>query len=186
VADLEFCWAIDPLDGTTNFAHTHLNFCVSLGLMHYGQPVLGVVLAPARREIFVGGQGLAATCNDRPIHVSRVPDLAHALIATGFPYNRRERLEQILRWLGRALQRAHCVRRGGSAALDLCELAAGRLDAFYEPGLQPWDLCAGHAILEAAGGRLSAFDGSPHNVFAGLTLASNGLVHAELVELVAD
>jgi myo-inositol-1(or 4)-monophosphatase len=184
VTDLPFCWAIDPLDGTTNFAHTHLNFCTSIGLMHHGRPVLGVVLAPARREVFVGGHGLPATCNERPIRVSQVPDIAHALLGTGFPYDRRERMPQILHWLGRALQRAHCVRRGGSAALDLCEVAAGRLDGFYEPGLQPWDICAGSAIVEAAGGKLSDFDGRPLDLFAGRTLASNGNIHADMVELV--
>jgi myo-inositol-1(or 4)-monophosphatase len=186
VASLPYCWAIDPLDGTTNFAHTHLNFCVSIGLMRHGVPVLGVVLAPARREIFVGGEGLPATCNDRPIHVSQVPDLAHALVATGFPYDRRERLPQLLGWLGRALERAHCVRRGGSAALDLCEVAAGRLDAFYEPGLQPWDLCAGQAIVQAAGGKVTGFEGQTHDLFAGRTLASNGRLHGELMDLVAE
>ncbi len=110
--------------------------------------------------------------------------MAKALVATGFPYDRRERLPQILAWLGRALERAHCVRRGGSAALDLCEVAAGRLDAYYEPGLAPWDLVGGCAIVAAAGGELSDFDGAQHDVFAGRTLASNGHVHAELIDLV--
>ncbi len=185
VPTLRWCWVVDPLDGTTNFAHTHLNFCVSIGLLHYGRPVLGVVLAPARREIFVGGVGLPATCNGQPIHVSRVATMSKALVATGFPYDRRARLPQILAWLGRALERAHCVRRGGSAALDLCEVAAGRLDAYYEPGLAPWDLVGGCAIVVAAGGELSDFDGAQHDVFAGQTLASNGQVHAELIDLVS-
>ena len=184
VASLPWCWVIDPLDGTTNFAHSHLNFCVAIGLLHFGAPTLGVVLAPARREIFVGGVGVPATCNGQPIAVSRVASLAKSLVATGFPYDRRQRLPQLLAWLGRALERAHCVRRGGAAALDLCELAAGRLDAFYEPGLAPWDLVGACAILHAAGGQTSDFDGAPHDVFAGRTLASNGLVHGELVDLV--
>lgn len=179
-----WCWVVDPLDGTTNFAHSHLNFCVSIGLLHHGIPVLGVVLAPARREIFVGGPGMPATCNGRPIAVSQVQTMSRALVATGFPYDRRQRLPQLLAWLGRALERAHCVRRGGSAALDLCEIAAGRLDAYYEPGLAPWDLAAGCAIVEAAGGRVSGFGGDPHDLFAGRTLASNGHVHAELIDLV--
>ncbi len=184
VARLPWCWIVDPLDGTTNFAHSHLNFCVSIGLLHFGVPVLGVVLAPARREIFVGGVHVPATCNGLPIAVSRVTTLSRALVATGFPYDRRQRLPQLLAWLGRALERAHCVRRGGAAALDLCELAAGRLDAFYEPGLAPWDLVGGCAIITAAGGQLSDFDGTPHHVFAGRTLASNGVIHGELVDLV--
>lgn len=184
VAQVPWCWVVDPLDGTTNFAHTHLNFCVSIGLLHHGEPVLGVVLAPARREIFVGGRDLPATCNGKPIHTSAVPVMGRALVGTGFPYDRRTRLPQLLTWLGRALERAHCVRRGGSAALDLCEVAAGRLDAFYEPGLAPWDLAAGCAILHAAGGLVADFDGSAHDLFAGRTLASNRHLMRELVDLV--
>ena len=184
VPQLPWCWVVDPLDGTTNFAHTHPNFNVSIGLLHFGKPVLGVVLAPARRELFVGGEGVPATCNGQPIHVSRVTGMDKALVATGFPYDRRERLPQILAWLGRALERAHCVRRGGAAALDLCDVAAGRLDAYYEPGLQPWDVAGGAAILRAAGGQLSDFDGTPVDLFACRTLASNGLIHGELVDLI--
>lgn len=181
VADAPWCWVVDPLDGTTNFAHSHLNFCISIGLLAYGVPVLGVVLAPARREIYVGGQGIAATCNGKPIAISSVAHLERALLATGFPYDRRERLPQILQWLGRALQTCHCVRRGGSAALDLCELAAGRLDGFYEPGLRPWDLCAGQAIVQAAGGQLSDFEGRAHDLFGGYTVASNRKIHDQLI-----
>ena len=184
VATVPWCWVVDPLDGTTNFAHTNPQFNVSIGLLRFGQPVLGVVLAPARRELFVGGVGVPATCNAHPIRVSRVNTLSKSLVATGFPYDRRTRLPQLLGWLGRALERAHCVRRPGAAALDLCELAAGRLDAFYEPGLQPWDVAGGAAILQAAGGTLSGFDGGPVDLFSGWTLASNGTVHAELVDLV--
>jgi myo-inositol-1(or 4)-monophosphatase len=184
VAAIPFAWAVDPLDGTTNFAHTHRNFCVSIGLLQHGRPVLGVVLAPARRELFVGGEGLTATCNGQPIRVSAVATLAKALLATGFPYDRRERLPQLLTWLSRALKRSHDIRRGGSAALDLCEVACGRLDGFFEVGLQPWDLAAGQAIVTAAGGMVTAFDGSAHDLFAANTLASNGQIHAELVSLV--
>lgn len=185
VAELPWCWVVDPLDGTTNFAHGHLNFCVSIGLLRAGRPVLGVVLAPARRELFVGGEGVPATCNGQAIAVSRIDAIARSLLATGFPYDRRERLPQLLAWLGRALARAHCVRRGGSAALDLCEIAAGRLDAYWEPGLAPWDLAAGCAIVAAAGGAVSDFDGAEHDLFAGRTLASNGRVHSELIDLVS-
>lgn len=184
VLHLPWCWVVDPLDGTTNFAHGQLQFAVSIGLLHHGRPWLGVVLAPARREIFVGGVGVAATLNGQPLHVSQVDRLERALLATGFPYDRRQRLPQLLGWLGRALQHAHCVRRAGSAAMDLCDVAAGRLDGFYEPGLQPWDTCAGHAILEAAGGRLSDFAGSDHDLFAGATVASNRLIHDQLLDVI--
>ena len=183
IAEVPFCWAIDPLDGTTNFAHGYLNFAVSIGLMHHGEPVLGVVLAPARREVFVGGFGIRASCNNRAVRVSEVDDLSKALLATGFPYDRRERIEELMGWLGRAISRAHGVRRAGAAAIDLCEVAAGRLDGFYEVGLSPWDLCAGHAIIEAAGGTITGWQGQQHDLFAGRTLASNGQVHAALVEL---
>ena len=184
VAALPFCWVVDPLDGTTNFAHGHPQFAVSIGLLHHGEPVLGVVLAPARREIFVGGLGVRATCNGRLIQVSEVDSMAQSLLATGFPYDRRERLPQLLDWLGRALMAAHGVRRGGSAALDLCELAAGRLDGYYEVGLAPWDVCAGQAIVVAAGGLVSNFGGGAHDLFGRQLLASNGLVHKELRRLV--
>ena len=185
VAALPFCWLVDPLDGTTNFAHGYPQFAVSMGLLHYGQPVLGVVLAPARREIFVGGLGVRATCNGRMIRVSKVDALASALLATGFPYDRRERLPQLLHWLGGALMAAHGVRRAGSAALDLCELAAGRLDGYYEVGLAPWDVCAGQAIVAAAGGMVSDFGGGEHDLFGRQVLVSNGLLHLELQRLVA-
>ncbi len=184
VAALPFCWAVDPLDGTTNYTHGYLNFAVSLGLLHYGRPVLGVVQAPARREMFVGGSGLRATCNGQQIRTSSTEQLARSLLATGFPYDRRERLDQLLKWLGRGLMHAHGVRRAGSAAIDLCEVAAGRLDGFWEVGLAPWDLCAGHAIIEAAGGQVTGFDGEEHNIFASNTVASNGHIHEPLRQMV--
>ncbi len=172
-----WCWVVDPLDGTTNFSHSHPQFAVSVGLLHFGRPVLGVVLAPARREIFVGGVGVPATCNGRPIAVSAETSLSRSLLASGFPYDRRSRVDALLRRVGRALMLAHGFRRGGSAALDLVELAAGRIDAFWEESLAPWDLAAGHAIVEAAGGRITSLDGEEHDLFAGSTLASNGQVH---------
>ncbi|MSP92317.1 MAG: inositol monophosphatase [Myxococcales bacterium] len=185
VHSLPWCWVVDPLDGTTNFAHGQLAFAVSIGLLHFGQPVLGVVHAPARREVFVGGVGIPPTCNGRPIRVSDVADLGNALIATGFPYDRRQRLDELTLWFRRVLERARDLRRAGAASIDLCEVAAGRLDAFYEVGLQPWDTAAGQAIVEAAGGRLTGFDGGPHDVFGQRTLASNGRLHGAVVELVA-
>lgn len=186
VPALPFCWAIDPLDGTTNYAHGHLNFAASIGLLHHGRPVLGVVLAPARREVFVGGLGIRATCNGRPLSVSRVETLSASLLATGFPYDRRTRIAQLQEWVGRALMQAHGLRRGGSAAIDLCEVAAGRLDGFFEINLAPWDITAGHAIVEAAGGRVTDFGGGRHDVFGRQTLASNGRVHAALAEMVVS
>ncbi len=176
----EFAWCVDPLDGTTNFVHGYPAFCVSIGLLHHGLPALGVVHAPARKETFIGGLGVPATLNVHPIHVSRTAALERSLVATGFPYNRRQRLDFLLPRLGRVLSHAHGVRRAGSAALDLCDVACGRLDAFYESSLSPWDLAAGHAIVSAAGGNMSNEAGGPHDVFAGETVASNGLVHDAL------
>ncbi len=183
VHDLPWTWAIDPLDGTTNFAHGYPAWCVSVGLLYHGQPVLGVVANPPRNEVVVGGVGIAPTCNGQPIAVSQVATLSRALVVTGFPYDRRQRLPQLLGGLGAVLTTSHCVRRSGSAATDLCDLALGRSDGFYEIGLKPWDLAAGHAIVRAAGGQLSNLDGAAHDVFAANTVASNGRVHGELVAL---
>lgn len=182
---IPWCWAVDPLDGTTNYTHGQLNFAVSIGLLHYGQPVLGVVAAPARREVFVGGRGIRATCNGVPIAVSSCDRIDTALLGTGFGYDRRTRVDELLKRLRRALMISHGVRRAGAAAIDLCELAAGRLDGFWEEGLHPWDLAAGVAIINAAGGSVTAFDGRAHDLFAGLTVASNSRIHAAMLQLVA-
>jgi len=181
-----WCWVVDPLDGTTNFSHSHPQFAVSIGLLHYGQPVLGVVLAPAREELFVGGVGIPATCNGKPITVSAVPSLSRSLLASGFPYDRRTRIDALLTRVGRALLLAHGFRRGGSAAMDLVEVAAGRLDGFWEESLAPWDVAAGHAIIEAAGGRITSLTGDKHDLFAGSTLASNGRFHDEIRQQVVE
>ena len=174
-------WVVDPLDGTTNFSHSHPQFAVSIGLLHFGSPHLGVVLAPARREIYVGGVGLPATLNGEAIHVSRTETLSRSLLASGFPYDRRDKADALLERVKRAMMRAHGFRRAGSAALDLVELAAGRTDGFWEEGLAPWDLAAGVAILQAAGGAVTCLRGEPHSLFAGSTAASNGEIHLELL-----
>lgn len=183
VAEHPWVWAVDPLDGTTNFAHSHLQFAVSIGVLRFGEPVLGVVLAPARKEVFVGGAGLRPTCNGRQIAVSTQCSLDKSLLATGFPYDRRERLDEVLAPLRQALLKSHGVRRAGCAAMDLCELAAGRLDGFWEVGLHPWDVVAGVAIVQAAGGVVTAVDGGQHDAFAANTAASNGQIHAALLEM---
>jgi myo-inositol-1(or 4)-monophosphatase len=185
VTDLAWCWVVDPLDGTTNFAHGQLTFSVSIGLLHFGKPVIGVVHAPARRETFVGGDGIPATCNGQQISVSIESDLRCCLVATGFPYDRAQRLDEITVWFRRVLERCQDLRRAGAASLDLCEVAAGRLDGFYEVGLRPWDTAAGQAIVEAAGGVVTDFDGGRHDLFSGRTLASNGRIHQELQAIVA-
>ena len=179
-----YAWCVDPLDGTTNFVHAYPTFAVSIGLLHYGVPVLGVVHAPALRETYSGGVGIPAVCGRDPIRVSTVPTLSRALLATGFPYDRRERVRELLAVVERALLGAHDLRRAGSAALDLCAVAAGRIDGFFEEGLSPWDVVAGQAIVEAAGGRVTDYAGQAHDPYAGHILASNGLLHGELAQLV--
>ncbi len=179
-----FAWCVDPLDGTTNFVHGYPSWAVSIGLLAHGRPVLGVVFAPARKELFVGGIDHPSTLGGNPIRVSRAPSLDRALVATGFPPNRRERVDVLLPVVRRVLLECHGIRRAGAAALDLCDVAAGRLDAYYEWGLAPWDVVAGQAIVESAGGRVSATDGGAHDPFAGSILASNGVLHADAVRLV--
>lgn len=180
-----YAWAVDPLDGTTNFVHGYPAFCVSIGLLARGRPVLGVVYSPYRDELFTGSVEDPARRNGAPISVSRPARLSEALVGTGFVFMEDERLDRVLRILREVLRQSHGVRRAGSAALDLCDLAAGRLDAFYETGLAPWDVVAGQAIVEAAGGRVSAFDGGAHDVYGQNILASNGPLHQSMLELLA-
>lgn len=179
-----FAWCVDPLDGTTNFVHAYPTFAVSIGLLHHGRPVLGVVHAPALGETYAGGRGIPTTRNGLPIRVSAVRELSRSLLATGFPYDRRERLDALLAIVKRAIMSAHDLRRAGSAALDLCTVAAGRLDGFFEQGLAPWDVVAGQAIVEAAGGLVTGYDGAPHDPYAGHLLATNGSIHAQLQAMV--
>jgi len=181
-----WAWCVDPLDGTTNFVHGYPSFCVSIGLLHRGHPVGGVVHAPARNETFHGGQGLVITLEGAQIQVSKTASLQASLIATGFPHDRIERLDHLLPVLRRVLETAHGIRRAGSAALDLCDVACGRLDAYYEWGLNPWDLAAGQALVEAAGGRVSDDRGGPHGLFEGAIIASNGIIHDPLVDLLGS
>jgi myo-inositol-1(or 4)-monophosphatase len=181
VADQAFCWVVDPLDGTTNFAHGRLDFAVSIGLLHYGQPCLGVVLAPMRRELFCGGWHLPATRNGKRIGVPSCQTLPDALIATGFPYDKQNRVPQLLAWLGTLLPQVRCVRRNGSAALDLCDLAAGQLDAYYEAGLQPWDSAGGQAIAVAAGAVMTDLAGRPHHPFSRACVVAGPALHPALL-----
>lgn len=181
-----WAWVIDPLDGTTNFAHGYLQFAVSIGLLRWGRPFAGVVLAPARRELYLGGVGLPATCNGQPIAVRGGVGLADALLATGFPYDRRARIDLLLARLRAALLVCHGIRRGGSAALDLCEVAAGRLDGYWEDGLHAWDVAAGQAIVAAAGGVVMDFGGAPADPFVGEVVAGGDGAIAPLCALLRD
>jgi myo-inositol-1(or 4)-monophosphatase len=178
-------WIIDPLDGTTNFAHGLAFFCVSIALEVDGRIELGVVYDPMAEELFTAERGAGARLNGQPIRVSACDDLVDAMLCTGFPYGIREEQGSQVEVFGAFLGRARAVRRLGSAALDLCYVAAGRLDGFWEIRLQPWDIAAGSLIVEEAGGRLSAYDGTPIDLFKGQTVASNGRLHDRICAVIA-
>ena len=177
----DYLWYIDPLDGTTNFAHGFPVFCVSLALQHQGKRVAGVVFDPTRDELFSAELGRGAYLNHNRIEVSKVANLAECLVGTGFPSHKRHKNPNIFFYHQITLH-SHGVRRAGSAALDLCSVAAGRLDGFWEFNLNPWDTAAGVLIAEEAGARVSTFNGSPFQIDSRETLASNGLVHDALLK----
>jgi myo-inositol-1(or 4)-monophosphatase len=178
-----YVWYLDPLDGTTNFAHAYPHFAVSLALGMGTAMELAIVHDPIRDETFVAKRGRGATLNDEPIAVSSVPALDDALLATGFPYDRREHLDLYLGFFADFVRRAQGVRRNGSAALDLCYVGCGRLDGFWEWKLRPWDTAAGMLVAAEAGGVVSDFRGAPFDLFGSQTLASNGRLHASMVRV---
>jgi myo-inositol-1(or 4)-monophosphatase len=174
-------WIIDPLDGTTNFAHSYPQFAVSIALEQEGEVVLGVVYDPMREEGFSAVKGEGALLNSEPISVSKVSELDKALLATGFPYDHRENVDFYLDFFRAFMKRSQGIRRAGAAALDLCYLACGRLDGFWELKLHPWDTAAGSLIVREAGGTVTDFSGNPFSLSGKETLASNGLIHAEML-----
>jgi myo-inositol-1(or 4)-monophosphatase len=180
-----YTWYVDPLDGTTNFAHGYPQFAVSIALARGDDLVLGLVHDPMRAETFTAVRGEGARLNGAPIAVSDTGELGRALLATGFPPDRRERAAFYLAFVRVVLERGQCVRRAGSAALDLCYVACGRLDGFWESKLHPWDIAAGRVIVEEAGGRVTDFRGGPHDISGHETAASNGRVHPELLAALA-
>jgi myo-inositol-1(or 4)-monophosphatase len=167
--DLE--WCVDPLDGTTNFAHGFPFFATSIGLTWRGLPLLGALAAPALEQFFWAAPGHGAWCNDQPIQVSAASTLGESLLATGFAYDRGTRLDNNYAEFAWFTHRTRGVRRPGAASLDLAYVAAGRLDGYWERGLSPWDLAAGVALVEAAGGVVSAYDGSPLDLVSGRLIA---------------
>lgn len=175
----EYRWYVDPLDGTTNFAHGFPVFCVSMALEHKGRRIAGVVYDPTRDELFAAEQGSGAFLNQQRIHVSQNAKLAECLIATGFPSYKRHKNPNIF-FYHQITLKTHGVRRAGSAALDLCCVACGRFDGFWEFNLNPWDTAAGVLIVEEAGGKVSNFSGGSFELNSRETLASNGLVHDAL------
>jgi myo-inositol-1(or 4)-monophosphatase len=180
----EYRWYVDPLDGTTNFAHGYPVFGVSIAIEHRsaetGKRVAGVVYDPTRDELFCAEQGKGAQLNGKPIRVSKIAELKECLLATGFPSHKRHKNPNIYFYHQITLH-THGVRRPGSAALDLCNVACGRFDGFWEFNLNPWDTAAGVLIVEEAGGKVSRFNGSDFELNSSETLASNGLVHDALL-----
>jgi len=175
----EFRWYVDPLDGTTNFAHGFPVFCVSMGLQHNNVMVAGLCYDPTRNEMFAAERGKGATLNDRSIHVSKTAKLAESLVGTGFPSHKRHKNPNV-HFYHQITLRTHGVRRAGSAAIDLCYVACGRTDGFWEFNLNPWDTAAGVLMVEEAGGRVTDFKGGPFQLNSRETLASNGLIHGAL------
>jgi myo-inositol-1(or 4)-monophosphatase len=183
-SDARFRWIIDPLDGTTNYAHGFPFFCVSIGLEVEGRLTLGVAYAPSLDELFVAEAGRGATVNDRPIHVSSTSDLKQALLATGFPYDRAE-VPRAMKSFEVLSLKSQAIRRAGSAVLDLCYVACGRLDGYWEHHVEAWDMAAGGLMVIEAGGGITATDGSRFSVDGGQVLASNGHLHAALTSTLA-
>jgi myo-inositol-1(or 4)-monophosphatase len=177
-------WVFDPLDGTTNYAHGLPIFCASLGLEIDGRTEVGAIYDPTRHELFTAESGQGAYVNGRPLTVSATSTLIDALLVTGFPYDVHQKTRDLVGLFGAFLGSARAVRRLGSAALDLCYVAAGRFDGFWEQYLKPWDVAAGALIVAEAGGRITGMDGSPFDPAAAHLVASNGRVHDEMLAVI--
>jgi len=179
-------WVIDPLDGTTNFAHGLPMFCISVGVEEEGKIIAGAVYDPAHEEMFFAIKGKGATLNRRKIKVSNIARLEQALLVTGFPYDVHEHPERSLPYFNGLIQKAQGLRRLGSAALDLCYVAMGRFDGFFEVHLHPWDTAAGTLILKEAGGRITDFEGNPFSIYNRQLAASNGKFHSEMLDEIQE
>ena len=176
-------WIVDPLDGTTNFAHNLPLFCVSIAYAENDEILAGFVLAPLMEELFVGIKGQGAECNGSAIHVSRTKRLHDSLLVTGFPYDHQTIFKPLMERFGRCLKATQGVRRLGSAALDLCYVASGRFDGFWEQHLKPWDTAAGWIIATEGGARTTTFAGTPYTIDKDEIVSTNGAVHDELLTL---
>jgi len=176
----DYRWYVDPLDGTTNFAHGFPVFCISLALSYKDDRIAGVVFDPTRNEMFAAEKGGGAQLNEKAIQVSTVNRLSESLVATGFPSHKRHKNPNIF-FYHQITLRSHGVRRAGSAALDLANVSCGRYDGFWEFNLNPWDTAAGVLLVQEAGGRVTRFDGAPFRLDSREVLASNGLIHQELI-----
>jgi len=182
----EWRWIIDPLDGTTNYAHGMPQFCITIGVEHRGEIVAGGTWSPATDELFLAESGSGATRNGERIHVSRCSDLDRALVVTGFPYDRREHISYYMAQFSAFLRQSQGVLRMGAAGMDFCRVAMGSLDGYWERGLHPWDVAAGKLIIEEAGGRATDFRGQPFDIFGPDFLASNGRLHDAMLAILAE
>jgi myo-inositol-1(or 4)-monophosphatase len=178
--DSKWKWIIDPLDGTTNFAHSYPCFCVTIALEHEDELVIGVTYDPTRNELFAAEKGQGASLNFKPIQVSSTQKMSESLLVTGFPYDFKDR-NDFARHLTAFLLGARGVRRDGSAAIDLAYVACGRFDGFWEEGLNPWDVAAGVLMIREAGGLVTNYDGSPVSIYKPPICASNGAIHDEML-----
>jgi len=178
-----YVWYVDPLDGTTNFAHGYPCFCSSVGVARDGVVVAGAIYEPLKNELFTTERGAGAHVNGRPLKVSGASELLKSLLMTGFPYDLREDVPGKLRLFNRLMGEARAIRRDGSAAVDLAYLAAGRLDGFWEEKLHSWDMAAGVLMVEEAGGRVSRFDGTPVGLVEDEIVATNGRIHEAMLAL---
>ncbi|RPI01055.1 MAG: inositol monophosphatase, partial [Zetaproteobacteria bacterium] len=183
--DAEWRWILDPLDGTKNFARGIATFCVSIAAERRGRVELGVVYDPVHEELFLGIRGGGAWCNGRPIRVSGTRRLAQAFLATGCPHRVRSYAASVGRTFGRFCEKSLGVRDRGAGALDLCYVACGRLDGYWEIDQSPWDIAAGGLIVKEAGGRMSDFRGGPFDAYGGETVASNGRIHRQILAVLA-
>ncbi|MEZ5016462.1 MAG: inositol monophosphatase family protein [Flavipsychrobacter sp.] len=180
----EYQWIIDPIDGTVNFAHSIPICCVSIAVKHKNELLLGVVYNPILNELFFAEKGKGAFLNDKPISVSEKSEFKKACLVTGFPYKWPKTYEHPIKVFERFIMEGLPVRRLGSAAIDLCWVACGRFDGFWEYNLNPWDIAAGYLIVLEAGGKVSNFDGDPYSVFDKETLATNGLIHNDMLSVI--
>jgi myo-inositol-1(or 4)-monophosphatase len=180
----DFKWIIDPLDGTTNYTHSFPVFCVSIALEFKGEVILGVVYDPNLDELFYAEKGKGAFLNGKRISVSKTDKLIKSMLATGFPYNVKENPDNCIEHFVNFLMEAQAIRRLGSAALDLVYVACGRLDGFWEVNLNPWDTAAGKIIVEEAGGKVTDFYGNDFNIYTKGIVASNGLIHEQMLEVI--